>query len=97
MKLLLVALLLLVGCEKKETPKEVIDLIARYQKAQEEMGTYDAALKKAGTDEGAQIQINYDKALAQSRLERLKEQLKRLSPESVVETQAAGAGHGGGH
>lgn len=60
------------------------------------MPTFDERLKKAGTNEGEQIKINYEKELAKSRLERMKEQLKTLSPETL-EGEAAGGGGGGGH
>lgn len=62
------------------------------------MPTFDERLKKAGTDEGEQIKINYEKELAKSRLERMKEQLKTLSPDTITEAAVGGGGgHGGGH
>ena len=95
--ILLFSALTLLSCTRKEPKtRSVLDLIENYKKTQEEMGKFDMALKKAGTDEGLQIQINYDKALAKSRLERLKVQLKKLSPETLANDGVAdGGGHGG--
>lgn len=101
MKTILLSLILVsvIACTKKEEkPKIVLELIEKYKKAQEEMPKFDERLKKAGTDEGEQIKINYEKELAKSRMERIKDQLQTLSPESVQEASAAAAGgHGGGH
>ena len=91
--------ILLAHCTKKpETPKAILDLIKKYNSTKEEVAKYDALIKKAGSDEGAIIQLNYDKELAKSRFERTKEQLKQTSPEKFKEVEGAGAeGGGGGH
>lgn len=98
--ILTVTATLLAHCTKKEEkPKSVIELENSYKKAQENLSTFDAKIKAAGTDEGLTIQLNYDKELAKSRVERLREQLKVVSPETLKDeaAAAAGGGHGGGH
>lgn len=91
--------LLLTQCtEKKEKPKAVVDMENSYFKNQEELSKYDAKIKAAAGDEGLIIQYNYDKELLKSRNERLKLQIKKLSPDSVLDAPApAAGGHGGGH
>ena len=88
---------LAVSCTNKpEKSQRVLDLEKSYQKAQEEVTNFDAKIRSASGDQGLTIQYNFEKELAKSRAERIKEQLKALSPDSVLaspEKKSDAAGH----
>jgi predicted component of type VI protein secretion system len=94
---LLVALYVIAGCTSSESPK--VKLLEKGIAAAEATLTgIEQALKTTPkANQGLVIKLNQDKQLAESRLERLKENLYLIDPKKKLQQKASPEGGGGGH
>lgn len=93
--LYLILVLFFLGCTKSENPMTQI-LEKQFQAAQEKVNEIEATIKKTPEqNQGLLIELNQDKQLALSRLERLKENIRAINPDRNFEPQ--GGEGGGGH
>lgn len=94
---LLVALHVIIGCTSSDTP-QVKALEKSIAAAEATLDGIAQALNKApAADQGLVIKLNQDKTLAESRLERLKENLYFLDPKKKLQQKTPVEGAGAQH